>query len=1254
MDPLAGPVERLAWELRRLRDQAGRPSYRELAQRAHFSRSTLAEAANGMRLPSLEATLAYAVACGGDRAEWERRWQQAADELEQSQRRCPYPGPQPLGADEADLFFGRDQLLEELLKAVQRSPLTVLLGASGSGKSSLLGAGLLPKLTAGGTAAVLLSPGAHPLARLRDLDSDAPTVVVIDQFEEVFTLCADEDERAGFLDALARLVTSAEGTLVIGVRSDFYARCAEHPGLGALFGDAVHLTIGPVSESDLHAIVGEPASQVGLSVEPELVAAVATEAAGQVGALPLVAHALREAWDRHQDGTLRLADYRAAGGVTGIIVRTADDLYDDVEGGLRDILRAVLLRLTALGDGTEDTRRRIERDELAGIGAAGEVDAVLDRLVATRLVVVDGDTVEVAHEALIRSWLRLREWLSDDREVLLRHRRLTADADEWDRNGRGAEFLYRGSRLAAWNDESLPPVSEPALSDPAQSEPALGEPALNERPLNGALLNERERAFLAASRSEAVLNRVQTRRRVRLGRGGLGLVAAVVSVLAVLALVQAGDADTERDRATSRRLAVEARRQLSMDPELALLLAVKAYEAEPTQEADLVLRQAITDSRLRGSQSTLMRSAEGMAATPDGRRFAIWGPGAVSAELEIWSLDGTGRPRRDHRIPANGTQRIDSAAFSQDGRTLVTGDMAGKVELWDLATAGSRRVLGEVDGGSVSGVSVDRNGRVASAHTDGVRIWDPVGRRAPTELKVPGGRVRDVAFSPSGNLLATGGTDSPLRIWNVTQDRPRLEREARRGEPEQVAISPLGPWAAVVEGDVPQVWDVRERPAGEWRPQAELAPHSPKLNGLAFSPAGDRLATYGTDGVIRVWTTGSSSDPLVLRTHRGNPRGVTFGPDGRSLITIDANGSLRQWDVSAGTPALRGFPVDGVPKAVSADGRTVASVPVRADSLIHARDITIQVWDTTDGRSSLSIKGPHDAAYRIALSPDGRRMAGIGSAGTLSLWDLTRGGTPITVPAAFRGNPESVVFSADGKRLAVGGFAMEPRVWQLSPAGGLTRLQGWELEPTGRADGQVALSPDGTRLADVRNDRTIVVWDLTRRSKPEILRGHREDITALAYSPDGRKLAAAARDGAIRLWNSEGSGEPTAVLRGAANPVRKVGFSADGTWLTTSEPEGNLRLWPATGAGDPLELNGWGATGGLVTFGPDGRRLVRAFLRPLFSGRPQLGTGLRTDLVRTWTCEVCDRDARLLDLAKARHTRELTAEERRVFLGPDD
>ncbi|TDB88184.1 hypothetical protein E1264_12355 [Actinomadura sp. KC216] len=759
VDPLAGPVERLAWELRRLRDQAGRPSYRVLAERAHFSRSTLAEAATGMRLPTLEATLAYAVACGGDRAEWERRWHLAADEVERSRRRSPYPDLVPLDATDADLFFGRDQLLEDLLKAVQRAPLTVVAGASGSGKSSLLGAGLLAKLTADGTPARRVTPGPHPVYEESD---DA--VLIIDQFEEVFTLVADERERDAYLDRLSAVAAAGDGpALVIGVRADFYERCVRHAGLVTAFRDSVHVPVGPMDERELRAVVVEPAAQVGLQVDPDLVAAVLTEAAGQAGALPMVAHALRETWSRQRGNVLRLADYRAAGGVTGAIAQTAEQLWADLEEAQHDLLRAVLLRLTSPGEGTADTRRRIGRDELTGIGPAGELDTVLDRLAAARLIVLDhDDTIEIAHEALVHGWPRLWGWLDDDRDALLRHQRLTSDAAEWERAHHGEDYLYRGDRLAAWDTEGRTP------------------------------LNELERSFLLASRAQAAAGRRRRRRTI----GGLSFAAAATSVLLVLALVQTGSAGDARDRATSVRLAGEARRQLQQDPEVALLLAIEAYEAGPTPEADLVLRQATADARLRGTQSTGLRQVKGATTTPDGRKMAIWGSGPAPTGLEIWDLTGSA-PRRDAlRLPPAETQNVQSAAFSPDGRHLATGNAAGRVAVWDLTSTAPPTIVGTAPQG-VLGISVSPTGQVASAHSDGVRLWGPAGRAA---AELPG---RSVAFSPSGRRLATGGGGSPLRIWSLTKGRPHPERTAAHGEPEQVAFSPQGPWAATVEGDVP-------------------------------------------------------------------------------------------------------------------------------------------------------------------------------------------------------------------------------------------------------------------------------------------------------------------------------------------------------------------------------------------------------------------------------------------------------------------
>ncbi|MFC9971639.1 helix-turn-helix domain-containing protein [Spirillospora sp. NPDC127200] len=1184
LDPLAGPVERLAAELRRLRDQNGRPSYRELARRTHFSRSTLAEAAAGVRLPTLEAALAYAEACGGDRAEWERKWHLAADELQRTSRRSPYPGLFPLGTEDTDLFFGRDRLLEDLLKAVQRSRLTVVTGASGSGKSSLLRAGLLARLAAEGTPARLVSPGARPV-----FDA-AEGVLVIDQFEEVFTLCSDERERDAYFARLSAAVAEEDGpAAVIGIRADFHERCVRHPGLAAALRDSAHVPVAPMSEEEMRAAVTGPASRVGLTVEPDLVAAVLTDAADQTGALPMVAHALRETWNRQRGDTLRLAHYREAGGVAGAIARTAERLYAELDGVQRGLLRAVLLRLTAPNGGTADARRRIERDELTGIEPAGELDTVLDLLAAARLVVVDHDTIDIAHEALIHAWPRLREWLTDDREALLRHQRLVHDAIEWERNRRGGDYLYRGERLAAWEGADFAP------------------------------LNDLERSFLAASRTHADVERAAARRRRRLAIGGLCLGAALVSVLTVVALVQAGRADGAQERAASVRLALEARRQLAQDPELALLLAIEAYEAGPTREADTVLRQATADARLRGVRPTGLRRADGMAVAADGRRAVVWGAG-TAADAEIWSLDGPA-PRRERLSAA---RNVLSAAFGPDGR-LVTGHAGGEVRLWNAA--GEATVLGTAKG-SVRGVSVAPDGRVASAHDDGVRIWDPAGRSEPVKLEVPGRSVASVAFSPTGQRLATGGSGSPLHVWSMSGKRPRLIRAAPRGGPEEVAFSRAGPWAATVEGDVPRLWNVLE----ELVP-TELTGHSPRLNGVAFSQAGDRVAAFGADGLIRVWSTGGDADPLVLRTPGGDPRGAAFDSSGKTLTSVDADGTLRHWDVAVGEQA----PSDGRLVALSPDGGTLATA-ASAMSLTRPQDLHVRIWR---GSERLDVRGPSDAAYRIALSPDGRQMAALGRAGTLSLWNLATGART-TAPAALKGLPVELAFSPDGKRLAAGAHGTEPLVWQVAPSGTLSRLTGWERRPTGKADGNVALSPGGALLADARDDGTVVLWDLTGRSEPEILRGHRESVTSMAFDPAGRRLAAAATDGAVRLWNTTG-GEPTAVLRGGAGAVRKVRFSPDGGWLLTDEPDGRMRLWRPSG-GEPVELAGWGQTGGLAAFTTDGARIVRG-LSPRVLPVP----GTSRTVIRA--CEVCGPSERVLALAKSRRTRELTAEERRTHLG---
>ncbi|WP_433330477.1 hypothetical protein [Spirillospora sp. CA-294931] len=1206
VDPHAGPVERLAWELRRLRNEAGRPSYRELARRAHFSRSTLAEAATGMRLPTLETTVAYAVACGGERVDWEARWAEAAAELERSRRRCPYPGLAPLRGDDADLFFGRDRLADDLDEAVRRGPFTAVFGASGSGKSSLLLAGLLPRLEARGTPSAVMTPGARPTAALEEALASLGEkgVLVVDQFEEAFTLCADDAERAAFLDAL----TALEGpTVVIGVRSDFYEHCSRHPGLVAALRENVQLPLGPVSAGELRAIVVEPAARVGLSVEPALVEAVLADADGEPGSLPLVAHVLRETWSRQPGDELRLADYRSAGGVREAVARTAERLYQDLDPAQGRLVRSVFLRLTALGEGTEDTRRRLDRDELTGLGDPGELDEILDRLAAARLVVVDRDTVEVVHEALIQAWPRLRGWLADDREALYRHRRLTVAAVEWDGHGCREEFLFRGGRLAVWEGQ------------------------------DAEALNEVERAFLAAGRAREAGERAAARRRVRRGFAGLGVTAVVVSVLAVLALIQADRNADARDRAYSRQLAAEARRQLALDPSLALLLATRAYEAEPTAEAESALRQTVVDARVRAERATGLSNAGGLTAAPDRRSFAVWGGGrAPGSTVQLWRWDGTSLTRNGADIEPGAA--VTGAAFSADGRRLALGAGDGTIGVWELSGTPRRTRLLRLGGFGTTAVAFAPDGRLAGALGRDLRVWNPDQTRELERVKAPG-YLESLAFDPGGTRLATGGLGLPIRLWDASGPRLKGLQEAAGGSPRRVAFAPDGAWAASAEADGGSLWRLRGWPSrGEWKAQARLRGHGGYVEDVEFSADGTRLATYADDRTVRVWTTGSVLDPLLLRIPSGATKGVAFAPDGRALAGIANDGTLRVWDVQVGTAAPPGRPgIEDV--SISADGRYTAALTVRGDRVV-VRDATRGAAPVLDRRV-----GAREATAMV-LSPDGRRVATAGS-GPVRVWDLVRGGEPVVVDRRPRLGA-TLAFSADGGTLAVGD-GDGPKVWRVSGQGPPVEIALPKGPAGGLWNGGLAFAPDGRRLAAGRADGTVGIWDLASRERPRVLRGGRKPSADLVFGPDGRLLAGAAADGTVLIWDVAGGGAITTVLRGEGGDIlhgRWLSFSPDARWLAITDQAGGLRLWRTGGGPDPLVVGGLGTAAGPLAW--RGNSLVASLLGAV--GREGAGRWPPPAHLRTWTCEVCVPGGRLLALARDRATRALTAEERRVYL----
>ncbi|MFF2197456.1 hypothetical protein [Streptomyces sp. NPDC058157] len=898
-----GPLLEFATDLRRLRHEAGSPPYRDMAGRAHYSVATLSGAAAGRRLPSLDVTLAYVRACGGDADAWERRWRAAAVEL--AADGCgpgpagaaaaaadgpglPYVGLAPFRTEDAGLFFGRERLVEDLFAALTRHRVVALVGASGAGKSSLLHAGLLPRLHADtpARAVTVLTPGPHPLDRARRaLDDDRPEsgadraaapgaaerVLIVDQFEEVFTVCADPDERSRFVTGLvaaARRPGSGH-RVVLGVRADFYAHCTRHPELVDVLREA-QVVVGPMSAAELRRAVVEPARRAGLTVEGGLQATLVAHAHGQVGVLPLLSHSLLETWRRRRGAALTLDGFHAAGGFEGALAQSAEALYDSLSAPQQRLARRVFVHLIALGEGTEDTKRPVDRAEL---GEDADTRTVLARAAALRLLTLGDGAVELTHEALIRAWPRLRGWLTDDREGLRRHRQLADAARAWEAVGRDPGALLRGAPLAL-----------------ARELTAAG----------GPVLTAAEAEFLAAGAAAEAAAGDSARRRTRRLRLLVGALAGlvVVSAVATGSAVRAEDEVTrQRNDAVAQNLAETSAGVAAAEPGLAVQLGLTAYRLSPTARTrDGLLSALMTSLPAHGKEVVAL------AYRPDGRQLAT---ASGDRTARLWRTRGSGRPDPVATLGGEGAP-LRALAYRPDGHTLATAAADGAVRLWDVADPAHPAVAAGLPAreADVRALAFSPDGRtLATAGAGGaVRLWDVTDPAGPAETAtVPGHRdtVRAVAFSPDGRTLATGGEDTTVRLTDVG-DRTRPEPLAVVGGHDtavfSVAFAPDGRTLATASGGRTPVrlWDLAEprRPAA----LATLTGHTDVVGAVAFGPDGRTLASASDDRTVRLWSVARGARPAALAALTGHVTAVgsvAFSPDGTVLASGGYDSTLR-------------------------------------------------------------------------------------------------------------------------------------------------------------------------------------------------------------------------------------------------------------------------------------------------------------------------------------------------------------------------
>lgn len=1204
----------------------------------------------------------------------------------------PFVGLRSFDEHEADRFFGREELTAELIGRLGGHRFLAIVGASGSGKSSIVRAGVVPALrasepwhrdrTAGRRGVLIMTPTAAPLQAMaaallgdlarpanvmdfaaaleRDpatmcrpsgLREDGPSVLVVDQFEELFTLTPDGEARRAFVRVLMHATSPAcrhDVRVVIVLRADFYADCASDAGLrDAVAADQAF--IGRMSAIELRQAIEAPAARGGWSFEPGLIDLILRDVGDEPGGLPLLSHALLETWQRRRGRTMTLRGYAESGGVRGAIARSADRLFNRRFSPAEQVIaRGILLRLTELGAGSQATRRRASLRELIPTGTEGTMaKRVLDALVEARLVTVNGDTAEVAHEALITEWPALGRWLADDREGLQIHRHLTEAAQAWDGFDRDTDQVYRGARLAQALEWA---VDRDAHMNPLEREYLEASRHVAARERSELAARQREEVDVAhrlaeaeGRRAEAAAAQGLAERRAARRLRQRAVYLAVALVVAVGLALRAGvlEADARQSAAAaianeaaarvangvalaanrvaqSRELAAAAISDLDVDPERSVLLALQAMAIDRTAEAEGALHRSLGTSRvmltIHGSGPLI-----GASFSPDGTWIVTAGGGSTAS-----LRDAVGGTERLQLIGHAGD--VNSAEFSPDGSLIATASDDDTARVWDASTGVLlREFTGHTDGVARATFSPDGR-RLATASIDGTAmVWEvATGKRLATMSGHTAG-IRGVAWSPDGRRIATASRDGTARIWDATSGHSILELRGHLRDVLGVAWSPDGSRVATASSDnTAIVWD-----AGTGKRLLTLAGHTSVVQGIAFSPDGRWIATSSYDTTAKLWDAATGVERSTMAGHSGLVYGVAFSPDSSRVVTASEDGTARVWSLG---------PTGELPTIVSDAGALsdVAFSPASNDIMAlvgSGRSATI--WDLAAGRPLVHLVGHTGDVQSVAFSPDGRRIATASADHTARIWDAATGRELVVLvghvapdaPAFFPGVLD-VVFSADGQRVATAGDDGTARIWDAATGRELLRLVG-HVGPVGG----VAFSPDGKRLATSGWDGTAIVWDAQSGERLVTLTGHGWIVRRIAFSPDGTRIATASFDGTAKIWDA-GSGHLLSTLSGHTASIFGVAFSPDGTLVATASSDKTAKLWDVATGAELLTLSGHDQGLDGVAFSPDGTQLVTA---------SEDGTARRYLM----------RADDLIAMARTRVTRDLTAAECQRYLHAD-
>jgi WD40 repeat protein/DNA-binding SARP family transcriptional activator/class 3 adenylate cyclase len=1169
--------------------------------------------------------------------------------------RNPYKGLRPFTEADARDFFGRGEITHRLVARLREagpgSRFLAVVGPSGGGKSSVVRAGLIPAIRQGALGSpddpfvAEMFPGAHPLEeleaallriavrplpRLHDqLESgsrglleavdlavprEAEIVLVVDQFEEIFTLTTHEREREDFLEALRVATADPESRLrvIVTLRADFYDRPLLYPRFAQLLAERTE-AVPPLTPDELEQAIRGPADGVGVSPESGLVAEMIADVAHQPGGLPLLQYTLTELFERRDEEMLTLAAYREVGGIAGALSARADRIYEASDQQGRRATKQVFLRLVTLGEGRQDTRRRVARSELDDLDVGQQaIASVVDNFGRHRLLTFDREpstrepTIEIAHEAMLNAWRRLRAWIDDAREDLRQYRGLVRAAGEWRAADAEPSFLLRGTRLDQFETWT------------ATTDLSIGRP---ERTYLKASVDQRDqdRAEEERRRKREVQIERRSARRLRGLVAVFAAAALIAGSLTVVATDQSSRARRETRIATARELAASAVANLEVDPELSVLLATEAIESTRSAdgtalpEAEEALHRALAASRLE-------------MEVPGLGGFLAWSPTGVfvtEGPENTGMIDIRDAETGQSVLSFKGHDDVGGVAFSPDGSKLASTGDEGQLKVWDPSTG---KLLSILSGdGTASGPSFSSDGSLVAAAWSGkgtynrrgsapgnVQVLDPAMDRTVSRFRVRSPAF-DTALSPDGKRLAVAAGEQESAVFDVDTGEKAFTLSGANCCTGEVSWSPDGRYVAAASEDASRVW------AAETGKLLHTLVGGTESLSVAWSPNSSRLVTGSSDGTAKVWGIGVRGArelwSLSAKEMRSGILGVAFSPDGTKVMAGDTGiSAVKIWDLGTnGDAEWANLPVPGASEVeFMPDGRRVVT------GRRFGRTATI--WDLQTGRDLRTIGAATDR-FRfesLDLSPDGGSIAVGGWIGddevyggkVARVWDTATGEELRRIWHDF--DVAEVAFSPDGKHLLtvsyddwarildrsgrvirvlrpdLGHFIVEARfsadgrlVATVAPSEESTRVTIWDWArekvvrsiEVGRTINDVygvAFDPSSSRIAMVSSEELAEIRDVASGKRVAVLHGPSGGVTDVAFGPNGSRVAVANADGTVRLFKAD-TGAQLFVLPSSGCPVRSVGFSPDGTKLASASPCDGVRIW-ALDLDDLLEV----------------------------------------------------------------------------------